>query len=220
MLAEIEAVSRFCLSRALAPAAMTRMTASRATIEEILAAGQTVYGGQHRLRKLSDVRIPSGQPGPVTNQPGAQPRRAVWASRSPRRSRAPCCCCAPMCWRRGLAAAVRNSWNCWWRCSMPACIRSSRKKARWERAAIWRPWRIWRWWSSAREKHFYRGERMAGAEALRRAGLVPLQLPPKEGLALYERHPGHDGCGSIGRGAAPGGFQSWPTWPAPCRLRP
>ena len=31
---------------------------------------------------------------------------------------------------------------------------------------------------------FYRGERIAGAEALRRAGLTPLQLTAKEGLAL------------------------------------
>lgn len=31
---------------------------------------------------------------------------------------------------------------------------------------------------------FYRGERMAGAEALRRAGLTPIQLRAKEGLAL------------------------------------
>ena len=31
---------------------------------------------------------------------------------------------------------------------------------------------------------FYRGERMAGGEALRRAGLEPLQLAAKEGLAL------------------------------------
>ena len=31
---------------------------------------------------------------------------------------------------------------------------------------------------------FYRGERMSGGEALKRAGLVPLQLAAKEGLAL------------------------------------
>ncbi len=54
---------------------------------------------------------------------------------------------------------------------------------------------------------FYRGERMAGAEALRRAGLVPLQLAAKEGLALLKRHPGHDGCGSIGRGARAAGLR-------------
>ena len=58
-LAEIEAVSLANAHVEVAPAARARMTASRATIEEILAAGQTVYGVNTGFGKLSDVRIPA-----------------------------------------------------------------------------------------------------------------------------------------------------------------
>ncbi len=58
-LAEIEAVSLRMCRVETAPAAQTRMAASRATIEKILAAGQTVYGVNTGFGKLSDVSIPS-----------------------------------------------------------------------------------------------------------------------------------------------------------------
>jgi histidine ammonia-lyase len=57
-LAEIEAVSLDGCRVAVAAEARARMVASRATIEEILAAGQTVYGVNTGFGKLSDVRIP------------------------------------------------------------------------------------------------------------------------------------------------------------------
>jgi histidine ammonia-lyase len=57
-LAEIEAVSIENRRVEIAPEARTRMAASRATIEEILDAGQTVYGVNTGFGKLSDVRIP------------------------------------------------------------------------------------------------------------------------------------------------------------------
>ena len=57
-LAEIEAVSLANRRVEIAPAARARMAASRATIEQILAAGQTVYGVNTGFGKLSDVRIP------------------------------------------------------------------------------------------------------------------------------------------------------------------
>src|SRR3954452_19923810 len=57
-LADIEAVSLANRRVDIAPEAHARMAASRATIEEILEAGQTVYGVNTGFGKLSDVRIP------------------------------------------------------------------------------------------------------------------------------------------------------------------
>jgi histidine ammonia-lyase len=57
-LAEIEAVSLDRCRVEIAAEARARMAASRATIEDILAAGQTVYGVNTGFGKLSDVRIP------------------------------------------------------------------------------------------------------------------------------------------------------------------
>src|ERR1700693_1185581 len=57
-LAEIEGVSLAGRRVEIAAAAQTRMAASRATIEEILAAGHTAYGVNTGFGKLSDVSIP------------------------------------------------------------------------------------------------------------------------------------------------------------------
>jgi histidine ammonia-lyase len=57
-LAEIEAVSLTRRPVAVAPAALARVAESRALIEKILAAGETVYGVNTGFGKLSYVRIP------------------------------------------------------------------------------------------------------------------------------------------------------------------
>src|ERR1700739_2308835 len=57
-LAEIEAVSLAAGPVSIASDAIVRVTQSRALIEQILAAGQTVYGVNTGFGKLSDVRIP------------------------------------------------------------------------------------------------------------------------------------------------------------------
>ena len=59
-LTEIEAVSLNARAVAVAPAALACVARSRALIEEILAAGETVYGVNTGFGKLSDVRIPAG----------------------------------------------------------------------------------------------------------------------------------------------------------------
>ena len=58
-LAEIEAVSLAGCPVAVAEDALARVAEARAWIEEILAAGQTVYGVNTGFGKLSDVRIPA-----------------------------------------------------------------------------------------------------------------------------------------------------------------
>jgi histidine ammonia-lyase len=57
-LAAIEAVSLAACPVAVAPSALSRMIESRDLIERILAAGETVYGVNTGFGKLSDVRIP------------------------------------------------------------------------------------------------------------------------------------------------------------------
>ncbi len=57
-LAEIEAVALCRLRVEVAPEARARVEQSRALIEKILAAGETVYGVNTGFGKLSDVRIP------------------------------------------------------------------------------------------------------------------------------------------------------------------
>ncbi|HEX4758306.1 MAG TPA: aromatic amino acid lyase, partial [Terracidiphilus sp.] len=57
-LAEIEAVALDDCAVAIAPAALERLNASRALIEEILAAGDAVYGVNTGFGRLSDVRVP------------------------------------------------------------------------------------------------------------------------------------------------------------------
>src|SRR5579871_5732064 len=54
----IEAVSIARAPVEIGPEARARMEASRATIEQILDEGQTVYGVNTGFGKLSDVRIP------------------------------------------------------------------------------------------------------------------------------------------------------------------
>jgi len=58
-LAEIESVALSACPVSIAPDALVRVAESRELIEEILAAGQTVYGVNTGFGKLSDVRIPA-----------------------------------------------------------------------------------------------------------------------------------------------------------------
>ena len=56
-LAQIQSVALAGAEVAIAPAAQTRVRESRNLIEEILAAGETVYGVNTGFGKLSDVRV-------------------------------------------------------------------------------------------------------------------------------------------------------------------
>ena len=59
-LAEMEAVAGAGQSVAIAPAARERVAAARTHIEDILAVGQTVYGVNTGFGRLSDVSVPPG----------------------------------------------------------------------------------------------------------------------------------------------------------------
>jgi histidine ammonia-lyase len=60
-LAEIEAVACNGREVELSPASRERMNASRKLVEQILAAGETVYGVNTGFARLSDVRVPDEQ---------------------------------------------------------------------------------------------------------------------------------------------------------------
>lgn len=60
-LSEIESVATQSRAVSIAPEAIVRVIQSREVIEEILKAGQTVYGVNTGFGKLADVSIPAGQ---------------------------------------------------------------------------------------------------------------------------------------------------------------
>ncbi|MGA2807148.1 MAG: histidine ammonia-lyase [Terracidiphilus sp.] len=152
-LAEIEAVSLAACPVAVAPAALTRVARSRALIEEILAAGQTVYGVNTGFGKLSDVRVPSESLAQLQTNLVRSHAGGVGQPLSEAESRA-------MLLLRANVLAKGFSGCRTELVELLALVAIGEGEA------------------------FYKGERTAGGEALRRAGLKPLALAAKEGLAL------------------------------------
>lgn len=162
---------------------MTRMTASRATIEEILAAGQTVYGVNTGFGKLSDVRIPSDSLAQLQTNLVRSHAGGVGQPLSEAESRAMLLLRANVL-AKGfsgsrpqlveLLVALLNAGV------HPVIPEKGSVGASGDLAPLAHLALV----VIGEGEAFYRGERMAGAEALRRAGLVPLQLAAKEGLAL------------------------------------
>jgi histidine ammonia-lyase len=182
-LAEIEAVSLTRRPVALAPAARTRVAQSRALIEEILAAGQTVYGVNTGFGKLSDVRIPDGslaqlQANLVRSHSGGvgQPMsegesRAMLLLRANVLAKGFSGC------RPELVELLLALLNAGVHPVIPekGSVGASGDLAPLAHLALV---------AIGEGEAFYQGERMAGGEALRRAGLQPIVLAAKEGLAL------------------------------------
>jgi len=182
-LAEIEAVSFAGCLLAVAPAALTRMAASRALIEEILAAGQTVYGVNTGFGKLADVRIaPENlaqlQTNVVRSHAGGvgQPL-SVGESRAMLLLRANVLAKGFSGCRPALVELLVAMVNAGVSPVIPekGSVGASGDLAPLAHLALV---------VIGEGEAFYRGERMAGGEALRRAGLQPMTLAAKEGLAL------------------------------------
>jgi len=182
-LAEIEAVSLAGRAVSVAPAAISRVARSRAFIEEILDAGQTVYGVNTGFGKLSDVRIPAGslaqlQANLVRSHAGGvgQPlsegeSRAMLLLRANVLAKGFSGC------RPALVALLVALLNAGVHPVIPekGSVGASGDLAPLAHLALV---------AIGEGEAFYRGERMAGGEALRRAGLQPIVLAAKEGLAL------------------------------------
>jgi histidine ammonia-lyase len=182
-LAEIEAVSLAGCPLAVAPAALTRMAASRALIEEILAAGQTVYGVNTGFGKLADVRIaPENLAQLQTNlvrshAGGVGQPLSVGESRAMLLLRANVLAKGFSGCRPALVELLVAMVNAGVSPVIPekGSVGASGDLAPLAHLALV---------VIGEGEAFYQGERMAGAEALRRAGLQPMTLAAKEGLAL------------------------------------
>ncbi|MDR3750389.1 MAG: histidine ammonia-lyase [Terracidiphilus sp.] len=182
-LAEIEAVSLAGCPLAVAPAALTRMAVSRALIEEILAAGQTVYGVNTGFGKLADVRIaPENLAQLQTNlvrshAGGVGQPLSVGESRAMLLLRANVLAKGFSGCRPALVELLVAMVNAGVSPVIPekGSVGASGDLAPLAHLALV---------VIGEGEAFYRGERMAGGEALRRAGLQPMTLAAKEGLAL------------------------------------
>jgi histidine ammonia-lyase len=182
-LAEIEAVALHARPVAMAAAALSRVMASRELIEGILAAGQTVYGVNTGFGKLSDVSIPTGslaqlQANLVRSHAGGvgQPlsegeSRGMLLLRANVLAKGFSGCRVELV---ELLVAMLNAGV------HPVIPEKGSVGASGDLAPLAHLALV----AMGEGEAFYHGQRLAGGEALRRAGLQPLALAAKEGLAL------------------------------------
>jgi histidine ammonia-lyase len=182
-LAELEAVSLNARPVELAPSAVARMAQSRQLIEEILAAGETVYGVNTGFGKLSDVSVPPGKLAQLqTNlvrshaggvgQPMAEAEsRAMLLLRANVLAKGFSGC------RPQVVELLVGMLNAGVHPVIPekGSVGASGDLAPLAHLALV---------VIGEGEAFYNGERLNGGEALRCAGLEPMQLQAKEGLAL------------------------------------
>jgi histidine ammonia-lyase len=182
-LAEIEGVSVEGSRVEIAAAAQTRMAASRATIEEILAAGQTVYGVNTGFGKLSDVSIPPGNLAQLQTNLVRSHAGGVGRPLSEAEARAMLLLRANVLAKGfsgnrpalvDLLVAMLNAGV------HPVIPEKGSVGASGDLAPLAHLALV----VIGEGEAFYHGQRIAGGEALRRAALVPLPLAAKEGLAL------------------------------------
>jgi histidine ammonia-lyase len=182
-LAEIEAVSLAAAPVAIATDALARMAQGRALIEEILAAGKTVYGVNTGFGKLSDLHIPSAslaqlQTNLVRSHAGGvgQPLSAA-ESRAMLLLRANVLAKGFSGCRPELVELLVALLNAGVHPVIPekGSVGASGDLAPLAHLALV---------VIGEGEAFDKGERLAGGEALRRAGLAPIVLAAKEGLAL------------------------------------
>ena len=182
-LAEIEAVAIEGRKVAVSAAAQKRMAAGRALIEEILRAGQTVYGVNTGFGKLADVRVPpdklaqlqtnlvrshAGGIGNPLSEPEARAMlllRANVLAKGFSGNRPELVDLLVGLLNAGVTPVIPEKGS----------VGASGDLAPLAHLALV---------VIGEGEAFYQGERMSGAEALNRAGLKPIALAAKEGLAL------------------------------------
>lgn len=182
-LAEVEAVSLSGLRVDIAPAARLRVVESRTLIEKILNDGQTVYGVNTGFGKLSDVRIPPeklaelqinlvrSHAGGVGNPLSEAEARAMLLLRANVLAKG----------FSGVRPALLELLVALLNAGVhPVIPEKGSVGASGDLAPLAHLALV----VIGEGEAFYRGERMAGGEALKRAGLAPLELAAKEGLAL------------------------------------
>jgi histidine ammonia-lyase len=182
-LAEIEAVALDGCRVEIAASARQRMAAGRALIEKILAAGQTVYGVNTGFGKLADVRVPADKLAQLQTNLVRSHAGGVGNPLSEGEARA-------MLLLRANVLAKGFSGN---RLEvvdlLAAMLNAGVTPVIPERGSVGAsgdlaPLAHLALVVIGEGEAFYKGERIAGADALHRAGLKPVQLAAKEGLAL------------------------------------
>jgi histidine ammonia-lyase len=182
-LADIEAVSLDGCAVAIAPAALGRVNASRALIEEILAAGEAVYGVNTGFGRLSDVRLPRESLAELQTNLVRSHAGGVGASLSVSESRAMLLLRANVLAKgfSGCRAAVPELLVAMLNAGVsPVIPEKGSVGASGDLAPLAHLALV----VIGEGEAFFKGVRVAGGEALRRAGLQPLALAAKEGLAL------------------------------------
>ena len=182
-LAEIEAVSLAGCPVSLAPAARERVAQGRAIVEQILAAGQTVYGVNTGFGKLSDVSIPPDKLAQLQTNLVRSHAGGVGQPLSEGESRAMLLLRANVlakgfsgC-RPALVELLVALLNAGVHPVIPekGSVGASGDLAPLAHLALV---------TIGEGEAFYKGQPMPGGEALQRAGLEPVVLAAKEGLAL------------------------------------
>jgi histidine ammonia-lyase len=182
-LAEIEAVALQSCPVAIASAALARVSQGRVLIEQILAAGQTVYGVNTGFGKLADVRIPPEKLAELQTNLVRSHAGGVGQPLSEGESRAMLLLRANVLAKgfSGVRPALLELLVALLNAGVhPVIPEKGSVGASGDLAPLAHLALV----VIGEGEAFYRGERMAGGEALRRAGLQPLPLTAKEGLAL------------------------------------
>jgi histidine ammonia-lyase len=182
-LADIESASLRGRRVEIAAAARSRMTESRALIEQIVAAGQTVYGVNTGFGKLADVRISNDHLAQLQTNLVRSHAGGVGQPLSEGEARAMLLLRANVIakgfsgTRPEVVELLVDMLNAGVHPVIPekGSVGASGDLAPLAHLALV---------VIGEGEAYYKGERMAGGEALERAGLRPIQLAAKEGLAL------------------------------------
>jgi histidine ammonia-lyase len=182
-LAEIEAVAISRIRVEIASAARERIAASRALIEQIVGAGQTVYGVNTGFGKLSDVRISDENLAQLQTNLVRSHAGGVGNPLSEAESR------AMLLLRANVLAKGFSGTRIQVLELLVALLNAGVYPVIPEKGSVGAsgdlaPLAHLALVVIGEGEAFYKGERIPGGEALRRAGLRPLQLAAKEGLAL------------------------------------
>lgn len=180
---EIEAVSLHNQPVSIAPAAIERVKTSRQCIDSIIETGQTVYGVNTGFGRLSDVHVPADSLAQLqinlvrSHAGGVGQPISVAESRAMLLLRANVLACGFSGIRPELLELLVALLNAGVTPVIPekGSVGASGDLAPLAHLALV---------VIGEGEAYLQGERMPGAEALRRAGLKPLTLAAKEGLAL------------------------------------
>ena len=200
-LEEVERVARGGEAVALAVASRARVEASRATIERILEEGRVVYGVNTGFGKMSDVTIPREQLRELqlnlvrSHACGLGPALSAGETRAMMLLRANVLAV-------GLSGArvvvVETLLAMLARDVLPVVPEKGSVGASGDLAPLAHLALV----CVGEGEAIHGGERMAGAEAMRRAGVEPLRLEAKEGLALLNGTQALTAVGALALGRA------------------